>query len=140
MILSPNEIAHVAADDLGGRWEGEDLVTAIAVALAESGGNTEALGRSTSGTSIGNRDHGLWQISNRWHQLRGDGSPGRLLVAGAAWRDPYVNARLAREVWDETERRTADGWTAWSVYTSETFRHFLPDARIAAKAPWPPPR
>lgn len=136
MKLSPNEIAHVAAK----HWQGDDLVTAVAVALAESGGDTEAMGRSTSGTSIGNRDHGLWQISNRWHQLRGDGSPGRLLLAGADWRDPVVNARLAREVFDETAASGKVGWSAWAVYTSGSYQTYLPDAQIAVKAPWAPPR
>lgn len=134
MRLSPNEIAYVAKD----YWTGADLVTAVAIALAESSGDTEALGRSTTGTSIGNRDHGLWQISNRWHQLRGDGTPGRLLLAGATWRDPAVNARLAREVYDETARTGKVGWEAWAVYLSGAYKTYLPDAEIAVKAPWSP--
>jgi hypothetical protein len=135
MKLSPNEIAFVAAK----YWTGPELVVSVAVALGESGGDTEALGRSTTGTSVGNRDHGLWQISNRWHQLRGDGSPGRLLLAGAQWRDPYVNARLAREVFDESIRAGKDGWLPWHVYTSGAYKTYLPDAEIAVKAPWAPP-
>lgn len=148
MILSPNEIAYVARqhwqdkgltgwkDELGvpySHWE-----ISVAVALAESGGNTEIMGRSTTGSNIGNRDHGLWQISNKWHQLRGDGSPGRLLLAGARWRSPVVNARLAFEVWDESRRSGKDGWIPWSVYTSGSFKTYLPDARIAVLAPWAP--
>ena len=87
MRLSPNEIAYVAAQ----HWSGDDLMIAVAVCIAESGGDTEALGRSSAvDSNTGNRDHGLWQISNRWHQLRGDGKPGRLLLAGASWRDPVV--------------------------------------------------
>lgn len=135
MRLSPNEIAHVASR----YWTGTDLVTAIAVALAESGGDTEAMHRSASGSSVGNRDHGLWQISNRWHQRKGDGSPGRLLLAGAAWRDPYENARLAREVYDETKAMGKDGWTAWQVYLSGTYMTYVADAELAVRAPWPPP-
>jgi hypothetical protein len=136
MKLSPNEIAYVASK----YWSGPDLITAVAVSLGESGGDTEAMGRSTSGTSIGNRDHGLWQVSNKWHQLRGDGSPGRLLLAGANWRDPEVNARLAREIYDEAVRAGKDGWSPWSVYTSGSYKTYLPDAEIAVKAPWAPPK
>lgn len=137
MKLSPNEIAFVAAR----HWTGEDLVTAIAVALAESGGDTDAMGRSSAvDSNTGNRDHGLWQISNRWHQLRGDGTDGRLKLAGARWRDPYVAARLAREVYDETKAMGKDPWSAWAVYRSGSYKTYLPDALIAVKAPWAPPR
>lgn len=124
MILSPHEIAAVAAT----QWSGDDLVIAVAVALAESRGDTDALGRSTTGASIGNRDHGLWQISGRWH--------GDKLQASPNWRDPLVNARLAKQVWDG---RSGDKWTAWATYNSGAHKQYLPDARFAVAAPFLPP-
>ena len=135
MRLSPNEIAYVAQ---AAGFTGEDLVTAVAVALAESGGETDALGYIGSD----NHDHGLWQISNKWHALTGDGKPGKLLIAGAKWRDPLVNARLAKAVFDETVRMgKASGWMAWAVYDNGTgpYTKHLPAARRAVLAPWAPP-
>lgn len=150
MILSPNEIAFVAkphwgdkgltgwADIEGGHYSHFEV--SVAVALAESGGDPDIMGRSSTGAAIGNRDHGLWQVSNRWHQLRGDGTPGRLLVAGATWRNPAVNAKMAFDIWEESRRAGKDGWLPWHVYTSGAFKTYLPDARIACKAPWAPPK
>lgn len=137
MKLSPNEIAYVAA--FAG-FTGDDLVNAVAVCLAESGGDTDVIARSanllTNGEvnpNAGNRDHGLWQISNRWHQRNGDGTPGKLLLVGAQWRNPYVNARLAKQIYD-----AAKGWTPWSVWGSGSYKTYLPDAKIAVLAPWAP--
>jgi hypothetical protein len=137
MKLSPYEIAFVTR----GLWTGDDWVTAIAVALAESGGDTEVMARSSDATStnFGNWDHGLFQISGRWHATKGDGTAGRLKDAGSAWRDPFVNARLAREVFDETVKLGRVGWSAWAVYGSKAYEKYLPDARFAVKAPWSPP-
>jgi len=125
MILSPNEIAWVALQ----QWTGVDAVTAVAVALAESGGDTETLARSSTGTNVGNRDHGLWQISNRWN--------GDKLAASPGWRDPVTAARLARAVFDETARSGRVGWSAWSVFASGKHTAYLPDAQIAVAHPFP---
>lgn len=134
MKLSPNEIAYLAKPHWGGVLD--DWITSVAVCLAESGGDTEALGHIDSS---GNWDHGLWQISNRWHQLTGDGKPGRLLIAGATWRDPYVNAQLAKQVFDERVRMKQPGWSAWAVFNSGAHKTYIPDATLAVKAPWAPP-
>lgn len=137
MILSPNEIAFVAQ----GIWpSATEWQNAIAVCLAESKGDTEALGRSSAiDNNTGNRDHGLWQISNKWHATTADGKPGKLWLAGAEWRNPYVNARLAKAVYDETLKLgKASGWEAWAVWNSGAYKVYLPDAALAIKAPWPP--
>ena len=121
MRLSPHEIAWVA------REAGfTDLQTAVAVALAESGGDTEALGRSTTGVNVGNRDHGLWQISGRWHAG---------VLAEGDWRDPQQNADWAFLIF------TAAGgkWDPWHTFTSGSHLQFMPDGAIAAAAPFPPP-
>ena len=128
MKLSPHEIAYVAST----HWSGDDLVTAVAVALAESGGDTDVIARSTTGDNLGQRDHGLFQISGRWN--------GAKLVADPNWRDPVVNARLAKAVFDEFVRMgKASGWMAWAVYNSGSYKTYLPDAQIAVKAMFPPP-
>lgn len=76
----------------------DQLVTAVAVAFAESGFNATAINRSNSN---GSTDYGLWQI-NSVHNFPE--------VANGTWRDPKVNASMALRVY----RR--QGWNAWSVY------------------------
>lgn len=128
MKLSPHEIAYVA----GAHWSGEDLKIAVAIACAESDGDTDAMHRSTTGENLGQRDHGLWQISGRWH--------GAKLIANPNWRDPVVNARLAKAVFDETVRMgKASGWMAWAVYNSGSYKTYLPDAEFAVDEMFPPP-
>lgn len=125
--LSPHELAYVAS----AHWSGEDLKIAVAIALAESGGHTDALARSTTGDNLGQRDHGPWQISGRWH--------GPKLAANPNWRDPVVNAKIAKQVFDETVRMGKVGWEAWSVFNSGTYKTFLPDAEHGVKALVAPP-
>lgn len=136
MKLSPNEIAWLA----GQHWTGNDQVIAVAVAMAESNkGDTEALGYSVdSAGNVGNVDHGLFQISNKWHQRNADGSPGRLLLAGAKWRDPKVNTEMAKGIWDDAKRAGKDPWTPWHVYTSGSYLKYMDAATIAVKAGWAP--
>lgn len=56
--LSPVEIAAVVV-----AAGFPDPVTAVAVVLGESGGDTRAVNRNTDGSI----DRGLWQINSRWH-------------------------------------------------------------------------
>lgn len=135
MILSPNEIAWVAAK---AGWKGDDIAVAVAVALAESRGNTEALGwvpanpgtapGTTPKPASGNYDHGLWQISSLWH--------GALLAqAGHLWRDPLVNAGMAHQIWTEAGGK----WSPWSTYKGGQYQPLLPFGVKAALYPWAPP-
>lgn len=130
MILSPHEIAWLAINV--GKWEGFDQPVAVAVALAETGGDTDVLGRSkdtTNPASLGQRDHGLWQVSGRWH--------GKKLQT-FRWRDPYENCRMARMVFDEFVKAGKPGWTAWAVFNSGAFEAFVPDAIHGLAAPFAP--
>lgn len=65
-ILQPNDIATYAKK---AGFTGEGLVIATAIALAESGGNTEAQGQNgpTDGCPNGSLDRGLFQINNCYH-------------------------------------------------------------------------
>lgn len=124
MKLSPNEIAYIA------KWAGftdDELPFAVAIALAESQGDADVLGKVTpTGPSAGNRDHGLWQISNRWH--------GDKLQVTPNWRSPYVNAWLARRIYLDAGRQ----WTPWHVFTSGAYLEFLPQAQIGVRWPFKP--
>lgn len=128
MILSPHEVAYIVKlffDDP------EDQRKMVAFAIAESANNSSAIARSTTGANIGQRDHGLWQISGRWN---GD----KLQEAaenGLNWRDPFVNCWLAVQIW------FSQGPIAWHVYTAEgqgSYAQYLPDADIALKYPVKP--
>lgn len=87
--LSPVQVAAVSYD---AGWRGGNYVRAVAVALAESGGNSSIQGR-------GDRDDlGLFQVNSRYHPeiLQGD------------WTDPLFNARTAHAIWQK------DGWQPWN--------------------------
>lgn len=130
MILVPNEIAWLVLN-VGG-WTGDDAVVGTCVILAESGGDTDAIGK-VAGDGFANRDLGLGQISNRWHGAR---------LQRFRWRDPYDNVRMMREVFNEWQRRPdsgGDGWKAWHVYTSGAWEGHDPAARIGLRFPWAPP-
>lgn len=74
-----------------------EIPTAVAVALAESGGETTAVSPVNSN---GTRDYGLWQI-NSVHAPLGD------------WANPTHNAQLAFQIWSARK-----SWTPWSTYTN----------------------
>lgn len=118
-VLSVDTIA-----DLGYRagWRGETLVTATAVALAESGGKTDAVGDVTLQTSIWGPSIGLWQIRSLVAQYGTGGQRDEV-----ANRDPATNARHAYEI-------SGGGATfrPWSTYTNGDYRSHLAAARTAA--------
>lgn len=80
-----------------------DPEVAAAIAMAESGGNPEAVG--DSGKSIG-----LWQIHLPSHPEFGFQD----------LKNPEVNARAAFAI-----SRNGTDWTPWSVYKSGAYLKFL---------------
>lgn len=99
--ISDSEIA-VAARSAG--FGQNDLATAVAVALAESGGNTTATNANLNGTT----DYGLFQI-NEIHAA---------ILKGGDWRNASDNARMAKAVYDNRASWDNTGWGAWSVFNS----------------------
>lgn len=75
----------------------KELVTAVAVAIAESSLNETATHRNANGSI----DYGLWQI-NSVH--------GYPELSNGQWKNPTVNAQLAHQVW------LKQGWNAWAVH------------------------
>lgn len=128
MILSPHEVAYIVKlffDDP------EDQRKMVAFAIAESSNNTSAIARSSTGENVGQRDHGLWQISGRWNGDKLASAAER----GLNWRDPFVNCWLAVQIW------FSQGPIAWHVYTGEgtgSYAQYLPDADVALKYPVKP--
>jgi hypothetical protein len=97
------------ANDAG--FRGNDILIAIGVAMAESGGDSDAVG--DGGDSIG-----LWQINRpAWPTL---GSVAELKV-------PANNARAAKHVHDNGRR----GWGEWTTYRNGDYREHY-NAAVAA--------
>lgn len=142
MKLSPHEIADLVIKAgfskttiVPGTTDTEAVV-AVAVALAESGGDTEVISRTTAPLtsdpgSIGNRDHGLFQLSGRWQYPK-------IQAAGGLWRDPVINTAIAYQIFVGAKRT----FTSWSVFTKNAsnvapYEQYLPDARLGVQQPWP---
>lgn len=85
--------------------------TAVAVAMAESGGSSSIV----SGTG----DYGLWQINHRAHP---NYDTGRLLSS------PAYNAAAAYSI----SSGGAD-WSPWSAFKNGSYRKFLPQAQAVAR-------
>lgn len=94
MTTAGTDVARAAA---AAGFPKEELVTAVAVAYAESSFNEQATHRNDDGST----DYGLWQI-NSVHKFAE--------LSSGAWADPKVNAQLALSVWK------SQGWNAWSVH------------------------
>ncbi len=93
----------------------DNLAIAVAIALAESGGRDDA----THDNPNGSTDYGLWQINSVHTDILGSGD----------WRDPQVNARMARVVYEQSGAK----FTPWSTYNSGAYRLFLARGHAAAK-------
>ncbi|HEV2780934.1 MAG TPA: D-alanyl-D-alanine carboxypeptidase family protein [Actinophytocola sp.] len=118
--LSAREIAEHA---YAAGFRGQALTTAVAVALAESGGNPKARGDTTITDGTWGPSIGLWQIRS----LRSDYGTGDERDAKANL-DPATNARHA---WSISDHGT--NWTPWSAYTNGSYRRYLDTARAAAQ-------
>jgi hypothetical protein len=112
MKLSDLQIALVA-NQAG--FTGANLGIAVAVALAESGGNTDAV---NTANSDGSTDRGLFQINS----VHSD------LLSSGQWNNPNDNARMAYSVWH------GQGWQGWSTYNNGKYLLFLSRGKAAASA------
>lgn len=98
--MSATEIQKLAYD---AGFRGDALRWAVAVALAESGGNPGAYNPEiAAGTTPGSGSRGLWQIYGAAHPQ----------YNSSLAFDPVVNARAAFQVYREAGNR----FTPWSTY------------------------
>lgn len=120
--LSIEQVARVA---LNSGWSGEAAAIATAIAMAESGGRTDARGDTTITTGTWGPSIGLWQIRSLNAQRGSGGQRDEL-----ANTDPNVNGRHAFQI-----SNSGSNWRPWSVYSSGAYRAHLGRARIAVGAP-----
>lgn len=110
MALSDTQIAQAAA---AGGFTGNDQIIAVAVGLAESGGNASATHHNSNGTI----DYGLMQI-NSVHSA---------LIASGTWSNPNDNMRMAKSVKDSS------GWKAWTTFSTGAYLVYYSRAAAAVK-------
>lgn len=115
-------------------WKGGDIDTAVAVALAESGGNPKTHNNKPPDDSYGlyqiNYFKGIDPNTQKYVDLRTPrtkefGSPESLY-------DPQKNTQAAYSIWK------VSGWSAWTTYTSGRYKDFLgktPGAELGKTIP-----
>ena len=105
MNLNIQQIAAVAA---AAGFSGDDLATAVAVALAESGGNPQAYNpERAAGAPAGKGSFGLWQIYLNAHPE----------FAGQNLFDPQTNAAAAFAVYSAA----GNSFRPWSTFTAGSY-------------------
>jgi hypothetical protein len=105
-------VAALVEPAAGAGFSGPQLVTAVAVGLAESGGRSDALGLNSDGS----RDRGPWQINDRAHPD----------VSDACAFDPPCAAQAAYAI-----SIHGSDWWPWTTYASGKYRQFVPAAEAA---------
>lgn len=115
--LGPNEIASVASN---AGFSGDDLAIAIAVALAESGGNQGAYNPEiAAGTPEGKGSYGLWQIYTKVHPE---------FDAQQLVQDPQYNANAAYQIYSEA----GFSFRPWSTFKNGAYLAHMEVAQAAA--------
>lgn len=112
-VLTAAQIAQYAAS---AGWTGTDLITAVAVALAESGGDANAQG------DFGDPNAGVYNAFGLWQVNTGENPQ----FANDNLLDPQTNANDAYAIWQQI------GWGGWSTYSSGKYAAFIPTATAAA--------
>lgn len=103
-------IAEIGTVAQNAGFTGNDLVTAVAIALAESGGNPNALGDTNIGSGTGS--FGLWQINADAHPEYGPDF--------TQLYDPQTNADAAYAVY-----QAAGGFTPWTTFKTGSYSGYV---------------
>lgn len=108
-VLTITDIARVARN-VG--FSGKDLITAVAIAMAESHGNPNAHGDTSLGTGTGS--FGLWQIYADAHPEYGPDF--------TKLYDPQTNANAAYEIY----QKAGYSFRPWTTFNTGTYLSFVP--------------
>lgn len=111
--LSDKEIAAFVTQ---AGFTGGGATMAVAIALAESGGNPKAQGFNKSGNKVLSVDRGLWQFNSVYHAE----------VTDACAYDPRCAAQAVYRVSSH-----GTNWQAWSTYMNGSYRAYLGRAQSA---------
>lgn len=115
----PLSASDIAAYAQAAGFQGADLITATAIALAESGGNPMAHGD----LALGQGSFGLWQIYSGAHPEFGPNF--------AALYDPATNAAAAYQIYN----RAGMSFTPWTgTYLTGRYLQFVPTVQAALAA------
>lgn len=110
--LTPLQVAQYASQ---AGFSGLALINAVAIAMAESGGNTTAINRGTPGNP--ENSQGLWQINLDAHPQ----------YNGTQILDPLANAQAAYAI-----SNGGSDFSPWSTWLNGAYRGFLLQATNAA--------
>lgn len=117
--LNPQQIADLLKQQ---GFPQDKIPTMTAIAMAESGGRTQAF--NPEGLD---KSYGLFQVN-----MHGGLGPARMKQFGLQKEsqlfDPATNAKAAKQILG------SQGLGAWSVYKSGKYKEFLPQAQQAAQA------
>lgn len=108
--LSAQQIAQYAAN---AGFQNDDLIVAVAIALAESSGNPQAHGDLTL---KGSGSYGLWQIYSHAHPEFGPDFTQLF--------DPQTNANAAYQVF----KAAGNSFTPWSTFNNAAYAKYLDQA------------
>jgi Lysozyme like domain len=111
--LNAVQIAQYA---MNAGWTQPDLTTAVAIALAESGGNPSAIGDQNLAPSNG-PSYGLWQINV-------GANPE---FAGDNLTDPQTNANDAYQLYE------ASGFSPWTTYKTGAYLAYVTQAQVGVQ-------
>lgn len=109
--LTPVQVATVAS---AAGFTGAALEMAVAIALAESGGNPKAV--NTNSDKWKSRDRGLWQINDHYHAE----------VSDAQAFDPNQAAKAAYRI-----SNGGKSWSAWATYKNGSANAQMSRAKMA---------
>ena len=113
-FISPGDI-RIVAENAG--FSGSDLITAVAIALAESGGNTNAYNPEIlANTPTGEGSKGLWQIYTKVHPELDNNL-----------FDPQENANAAYTVYSQA----GGSFHPWSTFKNNAYSAHLDTANSA---------
>lgn len=117
MALSDIQIATVARQ---AGFPADQIATAVAVCLAESGGDPLSVNINGGSTDApGSKDLGLWQINDRFNADA---------LAMGDWRDPATNARMALHAFQ------GRGWKDWTTFVKGRHLQYMARGQAAAAA------
>jgi hypothetical protein len=101
-------------------FRGQDLVIAVAIAKAESSWNPTLTYQNTD--SHRSVDKGLFQMNDYWNKDA---------FALGDWRDPQINAHMAKKAFDGRKAYDTNGWKDWTTYNKGRYLVHVPKAVTA---------